>query len=506
MKRWYVPTAAAVALALTGSYFLAPMLQGQQTASPAVQPELYSYREVVKRVLPAVVSIEAKVKTTKVKMARPPIPNFDDKGIPEEFKKFFEDFKKKGGIENFEMPYEGPRAGFGSGFFVDPAGVVLTNHHVVEGADSVVVTLKDGRKFNSKEIHSDHRTDLAVIRLDTRGEKDFPHLEMGESETMEIGDRVLAVGAPFGLTGTVTHGIVSGKGRTGLSLNMYEDFVQTDAAINPGNSGGPLVNLEGKVIGINSAIKTRSGGFQGVGLAISSNMAKNVMKSLLTDGVVRRGYLGVSIRDLDPDVAARLGLEKGVGVVVGEVFANSPAAKAGIQAGDVVLKINGSPVKDGRSLQGIVAGLSLNKAVDVIVQRDGQNQTLPVTVEEQPREFGTALAPVQRPTPRSDSQSMSQLGIEFTELNDQLCEDFGFKKGTTGVVITKVDPASAAHEAGLRKGMLLLKVDNHKVATTADARQHLQAASPRGLLLQVQSPQGGVNFVILRSGAEAATK
>src|SRR5205085_2615933 len=201
----------------------------------------------------------------------------------------------------------------------DPKGVVLTNFHVVGGADQVEVQLKDGRKFLSKDIHGDRKTDLAIVRIKA-GDEPLPFLELGDSDAMEIGDRVLAVGAPFGLTGTVTAGIVSAKGRNGLNVNMYEDFLQTDAAINPGNSGGPLVNLEGKVVGINSAIKSRSGGFQGGGLAIASNLAQRVMHALRTDGVVHRGYLGVQIRDLDPEVAARLNLPKDTGVVVAEVF------------------------------------------------------------------------------------------------------------------------------------------------------------------------------------------
>ncbi len=205
---------------------------------------------------------------------------------------------------------------------------------------------------------------------------------------MEIGDRVLAVGAPFGLAGSVTHGIISAKERS-LRLNLYEDFLQTDAAINPGNSGGPLVNLEGKVIGINSAIKSSSGGFHGVGLAISSNLAKNVMNQLLTNGVVRRGYLGVQIKDIDnADLAAKLGLKGGHGTVVTYVFDNTPASKAGLKGGDAVVSLNGQPVKDGRQLQMIVASLPLGKPVELVVVRDGATVKLQLTVEEQPESYG----------------------------------------------------------------------------------------------------------------------
>src|SRR5439155_20441025 len=229
--------------------------------------------------------------------------------------------------------------------------------------ETAIVQLLDGRKFTSKDIRSDRRTDVAIIVLDAKDVK-FPSLEFGDSDAMEIGDRVLAVGAPFGLAGSVTQGIISAKGRNGLNMNMYEDFLQTDAAINPGNSGGPLVSLDGKAIGINAAIKSRSGGFQGVGLAVASNLAKRVTAGLQKDGVVHRGYLGVQVTDLAPDVAQRLQLPKDTGVVVGEVLDNTPAAKAKLKAGDIITNINGEAVKDGRVLQNIVAGLPLSKAVE----------------------------------------------------------------------------------------------------------------------------------------------
>src|SRR5205807_2344271 len=212
-----------------------------------------------------------------------------------------------------------PQQSFGSGFIIDPKGVVLTNFHVVDGADRVEISLKDGRKFFSKEIKGDRKNDLAIVRF-TPGSP-LPYLQLGDSDAMEIGDRVLAVGAPFGLAGSVTAGIVSAKGRDGLSPEraVYEDYLQTDAAINPGNSGGPLVNMEGKVIGINTAIRTRTGGFQGVGLAITSNVAKNIVDQLTRDGVVHRGYLGIKFEPLDPAVAEELSLKDQYGVLVREV-------------------------------------------------------------------------------------------------------------------------------------------------------------------------------------------
>jgi serine protease Do len=500
MKRWPLPVVTLLLGLLIGSYFLGTYSHGQNNPPPpiaAIPREVTSFRDLAKQVLPAVVSIEAKAKTVKTVIKNKPAPQLPD-NIPEEFRRFFE--------ENRQFPDAGaePRLGFGSGFFIDPKGIVLTNFHVVDGAEQVMITLNDHRKFVSKEIKVDRRTDLAIVKLDLKGAT-VPYLELGDSEAMEIGDRVLAVGAPFGLTGSVTHGIISAKGRAGLQMNMYEDFLQTDAAINPGNSGGPLVNLQGQAVGINAAIKSRSGGFQGVGLAVASNLAKQVVKALQTDGVVHRGYLGVQIRELDPEVGERFGIPRDTGVVVAEVFDKTPAAKAGLQAGDIITGIGGKIVKDGRILQNIVASLPIGKASEFSIVRDGKSRKLSVTIEEQPTEFGTASVPAPR-LPRSGQESVAldKIGVEIMDVNDELAENMGYRKGTLGVVITEIQPGSVSFEAGLRRGMLITKIDNQKVNNAQAARQALQTASlQRGILLQVQSPQGGTNFVLLRSDASS---
>jgi serine protease Do len=444
-----------------------------------------SYRDVVKQVLPAVVSIESKGKITKVKQ-QAPRPRPDDFRLPEDLRRFFEETEPT------------PQTGFGSGFFIDASGVILTNAHVVDGADQVTVTLHDGRKVHSKEIKADSKTDLAVIILDSKSGP-FPALALGDSDAYEIGDRVLAFGAPFGLTGSVTNGIVSAKGRSALRMNIYEDFIQTDAAINPGNSGGPLVGLDGKVIGINAAIKSKSGGFQGVGLAVSSNLAKNVVHALRTDGVVRRGYLGVQIGDLQPEIAERLGVPKGTGVLVGDVLKGTPGDKGGLKAGDVITAIAGHTIKDGRGVQMTVANLPLKQAANFEVVRDGKRVVLPITIEEQPADFGRADIPAPQRTPSpADPQRLEKLGIEIADLTDDIAEGLGYRKGVTGVVITKVSAGPAA-EVGLRRGMLIAKVDGRRVGNATEARQAMESASlQRGILLQVQSPTGGTNFVLLQ--------
>jgi serine protease Do len=374
MQRSLFATVCLVIGFAAGSIFVGSWLHGQPNQAAALPRELTSYRDVVKRILPAVVSIETRAKPKPGAKANPQL--FDDPNLPEEFR------KPPG------TPDDPNRLGFGSGFFIDPAGVVVTNYHVVEGAESAVVNLLDGRKFTSKNIRLDRRSDLAVILLDVKQER-FPSLEFGDSDAMEIGDRLLAVGAPFGLAGSVTQGIVSAKGRNGLKMNMYEDFLQTDAAINPGNSGGPLVNLEGKVVGINAAIKSKSGGFQGVGLAVASNLAKNVIQSLRTTGTVQRGYLGAHIRELDRTAGA----PKVEGVLVAEVFDKTPAAKAGLKAGDIISGISGKAIKDGNTLQRVIAALPIDKAFDFDVVRGDQSLRLTVIIQAQPADYGVSNTP-----------------------------------------------------------------------------------------------------------------
>jgi len=363
-----------------GAYFGGRSSLGEERAVPQTAPrEMTSYRDVVKRVLPAVVSIEAKAKPKKPAAKRRP-ENFDQ--LPPDARRFFEELERKRETQPDE------NLGFGSGWIVDPQGTILTNYHVVEGAEELEVHMLDGRKFVTKNFIADQKTDLAVVRIQSK--QPLPHLDFADSDQMEIGDRVLALGAPFGLTGSVTSGIVSAKGRN-LRLNMYEDFLQTDAAINPGNSGGPLVNLEGKVVGVTAAIKSRTGGFSGVGLAISSNLAKSVMNQLLRDGVVRRGYLGIQIKDLDPDSAAKFGLRHGV--VTTRVLDRTPASRGGLKIGDVIVSIAGSAVKDGRELQRIVAGLPLNQPSEVTILRDGKMSRLNLTIVEQPDDAGSNVPP-----------------------------------------------------------------------------------------------------------------
>jgi serine protease Do len=436
-------------------------------------------------VLPAVVSIETNSKTKVA--ANPPFGGMP--GLPDELRKELERFHQQ------PMPDALPRHAFGSGFIVDPAGVIFTNAHVVQGADEVEIHLQDGRKFVGHDIKRDPKTDLAVVRIDAK--EALPSLKLGDSDGVEIGDRVLAIGAPLGLTGTVTSGIISAKGRD-IHMNMYEDFLQTDAAINPGNSGGPLVSLDGEVIGINSAIKSGTGGFQGIGLAISSNLAKNVMEQLQRSGTVHRGYLGVQTQVLDAAVAAKLGLAGKNGIVLAKVLAGTPAAKCGLSDGDVLTDIDGQTVADQRTLQRIVAGLPVGKQVELRIFRDGARKTLTLTVEEQPETFGLAADSIRE----SARTQLGKIGVKIEEMTTEKAKQLGYAEKTEGVLISEVEPDSKAYGAGLRSGMLILKVDQQAVKTAKEAQQAFDKGSlEKGILFQVRTPQHGTTYVLLQDTA-----
>jgi serine protease Do len=465
-----------------------------------------SFHDVVKNVLPAVVTIEAtqKVSLNRTNGTTPPgfhgqpkpgNPFKDFPGLPDELRKRFEEF----GQQPFEPQESQPRRAFGSGFVVDPKGVILTNEHVVHGAKQVEVHLQDGRKIVSKNILTDPKTDLAIVRVDLK--ESLPYLELGDSDAMEIGDRVLAVGAPLGMAGTVTSGIISAKGRD-IHMNMYEDFLQTDAAINPGNSGGPLVNLDGKVIGINSAIKSGTGGFQGIGLAVSSNLAKTVMTQLLHDGNVHRGYLGVQVGPLSAEVAKHLGLPNADGVVFSKVTPGAPAAKAGLKDGDIVTSLAGKPIKDVRGLQRTVAELPLHQPVEVTLWRDGVTKKVSVTIEEQPRSYGLAAANGESSDQEAETTSLDKIGVTIAQLTPERAKKLGLPEKTTGVVIASVEPNSVAAEAGLRSGLMILKVDQQAVTTVEETQKALEKSSPeKGALLQVKAPDAGTSYVLLKAAA-----
>ncbi len=404
------------------------------------------FNKVAEEVKPSVVSIIA----VQVVKEREIFPPFEDPFF-EEFKRFFgEDF-----FRHFFPPpprgYEYRRKGLGSGVIVNKEGYILTNAHVVENADEINISLYDGRKFKGEVKGKDPKTDLAVVKIKGRG-RNLPVAKLGDSDEVKVGEWVLAIGNPFGLQYTVTAGIISAKGRSNVGIAAYEDFIQTDAAINPGNSGGPLVNLKGEVIGINTAIFTRSGGYMGIGFAIPINMAKNVMRQLIEKGKVIRGWLGIVIQELTPELAESFGVKGIKGVLVGDVTEDSPAERAGIKRGDIIVKFDGEKIETPSQLQQIVASTPPGTESKVEVIRKGKRKVLTVKVGEMPEE-----------EIKAKKEISEELGIEVRDLTPQLAEKYRIDKREEGVIVVAVYPGSLGELAGIREGDLIKEINGEKV-------------------------------------------
>jgi len=452
------------------------------------------FRDVAKSARPAVVTIET---TSKPLQVRGNMPDMEQSPFGDmfrnnpEFRQFFQ-----------RQPQQRPMHGMGSGFVIDPNGVILTNRHVVADAQEVTVKFADGRQFRvgANDIKTDPRTDLAIVRV-----KDAGHLDaipMGNSDQTDVGDWVLAIGSPFGLDMTVTAGIISAKGRP-IYKTEREDYIQTDAAINPGNSGGPLLNLDGEVIGINTAISTRSGGYDGVGFAIPINMARWVADQLITKGEVKRAYLGVMIRAAEGTLAKVLNVPAGQGAIVNDVMSGSPAAKAGVQSQDVILDFNGEKVAGTKELQGIVERLEVGKTYNMTVIRDGKQLSLPVMVEAMPRhdsivardedENGSAKEKTR------ESIAVDDLGIEVSALTSDAAKELKMNDAK-GVLVSSVKQGGLADEAGLREGMVIERINKHAVTTPEEFRDAMKKVSlSKGIILDVRTA-GGTQLVAIRKG------
>jgi serine protease Do len=347
----------------------------------------------------------------------------------------------------------------GSGVIVSKDGFILTNNHVVSGAQKLTVILGDKKTYPAKVVGTDPQSDVAVIRIDASG---LPVATLGSSADVKVGEWVIAVGNPFALLHTVTHGIISAKGRSSVENSAYEDFLQTDAPINPGNSGGALADLDGNVIGINTAIASPSGGNVGLGFAIPIDMAKSVMEQLIAKGKVSRGFLGLTPQDIDQDLAKALKLSSTSGVLISEVVPGSPADRGGIKAGDVIIAFNGTKVEDSNQFRRLVAQAGPGSTAAVTVLRDGQTTDLKVTLTERPSETGAKAAPEKEsPEPKPSSK----LGLTVQTLTPDIAQQLGYKRSETGVVISEVAPASAADEAGLQSGDVIKEVNRVRVQT-----------------------------------------
>jgi serine protease Do len=448
-----------------------------------------SFAPVVKRVAPSVVKVLVTERAKNV--AAPEMPPFFDDPM---FRQFFGD--QNGGRGHSRGTFRQPQQeGLGSGVIVSTDGYVLTNNHVVNGADVIKITLADGRELTAKVVGTDPQSDIAVVKVDA---KDLPAITFSDSDKLEVGDRVLAIGNPFGIGQTVTSGMVSGLGRATMGLD-YEDFIQTDAAINPGNSGGALVDVQGRLVGVNTAILSRSGGFQGIGFAIPSNLARNVMEQLVKSGKVVRGYLGVTMQDLTPELVDAFNLKAREGALVSDVMPGSPAAKAGFKSGDVLTEFDGKKILDGRHLKLTVANVAPGTEVPVTVLRDNKTTELKVKIGENTgkhKRGGESDNEDDDKKSSKDNDTGTLNGVGVGDLDPQVRREFDIPAKIQGAIVTDVEPSSAAANVGLQPGDVIQEINHHPVRSAEDAVKLTEKTETKKTLLKVWS-QKGVRFVIV---------
>jgi serine protease Do len=375
---------------------------------------------------------------------------------------------------------------------VEANGLIITNNHVVSKADEIRVFLSDKREFKGKLIGTDTKTDIAVVKIEATG---LPTVPWADSDQLEVGEYVLAVGSPFGLTQTVTMGIVSAVGRASMGIAEYEDFIQTDAAINPGNSGGALVNVRGELVGINTAIFSQSGGNMGIGFAVPSNLSRTVMDQLVRSGKVVRGWLGVAIQDLSAELAAQFGISDTKGVLVSDVMEDSPAKKAGFERADVIVEYDGKSMDSPTHLRNAVAQTPIGKKVSVKLIRDKKPKTIEVTIVEQPKSLGQ---PGTEETRESAAPTGILSDIDVKELNEELASRYGLKASDRGVVVIRVKSGSTAEEMGVREGDLILEVNRKPVSSLKSYEQAASGLSKDQAVLLLLKRKGQAIYLTLR--------
>jgi len=483
-QKWYGPLIIAGLVfitAMAGAWTQARMMESPAAVTPAQDHPIQSLRDlnqafvdIAARVKPAVVTVS----TERILRQRFP----GSGGSPFAGDPFFDFFFGPQQRQPREREYR--QQGLGSGVIVSPEGYILTNNHVIDKADSILVRTLDGAEHPARVIGADPRTDIAVIKIDAR---DFSYIEIGDSDSLKVGEMVLAIGSPMSqnLAYTVTQGIVSATGRSNIGLAAYEDFIQTDAAINPGNSGGPLVNLDGQLVGINTAIASQTGGYQGIGFAVPSNMAKGVMNSLISEGKVVRGYLGVTIQDLTPAIVQGFGLTESKGALVGDVQPDSPAGQAGIASGDVIISMSDTPIENSTELRNRVAAIKPGTKVEFGILRGDKILDLTVTLGEMPADEDSGEAP--------DAADLEErLGFAVTTLDEQLARQYDLDNRLSGAVVTALDPSGDAARNGLRTGDLIRSVGRTSVATAEEFYAAVKGAKKGDtILLRVQRGDGG---------------
>ena len=464
----FVMMSFVLVLNLTGSAFA----QSNQEAKELSK----AFSDAAKEAMPAVVSIKVE-KAVEANPMSYGTPN----GYNDPFGLFGDDFLRKFFGDRAPQQQQTPRKyheyGQGSGFIISKDGYILTNNHVVGDVDKITVELQDGRKFeNAKLIGTDPDTEVALIKIDG---DNFPVLPMGNSDKIEIGDWVIAIGNPFGLNETVTVGVISAVGRSNVHIAAYEDFIQTDAAINPGNSGGPLINLDGQVIGINTAIYSQSGGYMGIGFAIPVNMARNIEQQLKENGKVTRGYLGIYGQDVTPDMAELLKLKDSQGVIVASVEKGSPADKAGLLSHDILMEMNGKKIESYDSFRNDVAVLKPGSSLRLSVLRDGEIRNITVTLGERPAEVAKGNQP------ESQQKSQEALGVAVQNVTKDIADQFGYPVGE-GVIVSEVAPGSPASDAGIQPGDLIKSVNRQSVNSVDEFEKSVGMTKGNKILLLIR--------------------
>ncbi|OHB64048.1 MAG: hypothetical protein A2Y76_02725 [Planctomycetes bacterium RBG_13_60_9] len=439
-----------------------------QTRSQVARELSDAFAATAKAAMPAVVSI--KIERVVKAQAAPGFGDSNDLNNP-----FGDDFLRRffgGRLPQMRAPRRYLERGQGSGFIISKDGYILTNNHVVGNVDRMTVELKDGRKFtDAKVIGADPDTEVALIKIEG---DNFPVLPMGDSDKLEIGDWVMAIGNPFGLTETVTVGIVSAVGRSNVHIAAYENFIQTDAAINPGNSGGPLVDLDGRAIGINTAIVSQSGGSMGIGFAIPINMARTIMEQLRKSGKVIRGYLGLYGQDMTPDIAQLLNLKQPRGVLVAQIEKGSPAEQAGLQSGDLILEMNGKEIESYDTFRNQIADMEPGTKVQLLVSTEGKTAERTVTLGERPTEKARAEQPAE--------ESQQTLGVQVRNLTKDIAQQLGYEPGE-GVIVVAVSPGSPADNVGIQPGDLIASVNRQTVTSINQFAKMVNQARKGGKVL-----------------------
>jgi serine protease Do len=475
-KSWIASRPAVIVLALLlGTVGLCVAHERMSTNNPPASlklapsnegPSRNSYAAVLKSVLPTVVNISS----SRVVRARTEFPE----GMMPFFRQFFGG--EGDGDENFALPQsrDHREKNLGSGVVVSPEGYILTNNHVIDGATEVRVTLSEKREFQARVVGTDPKTDIAVLKIEASG---LSPITIGDSSRAEVGDTVLAIGDPFGVGETVTKGIVSATGRGNLGIEDYEDFIQTDAPINPGNSGGALINDRGELIGINTAIITHgSGGNQGIGFAVPSNLARTVMEEILKNGKVTRAYLGIYPQDVTPAIAKAFGEKDPRGVLIGDVSPNGPAQAAGLQRGDIILEVNGKPMTGSNQLRMAISMMQPGSEAKLKVIRDGSQRELTIKLHELPTQHA------ENNNEKGDQQQASA-GVEVANLTPQISQQLNLPPATTGVVVKSVSPSSPLADSGLGTGDVIQEVNHQPVKSVSDFYDAIRRDAGNPLLL-----------------------